>query len=152
MIYSIFVHKHSDQLMQALLQDIKWTFRRRMMDYRHHTKRLARGEATIHHNSYEENGKWTLPYTHPIPFYQSYTLNFIHDNILNIHLVNGNLLAQLDLNQLDFKFRHLCGDDIYTGRLKGQGIEKFLIHWHVQGPRKFYTIETIYRAINRIAF
>ncbi len=63
----------------------------------------------------------------------------------SVHYEDGRLIHKLDLERGFWRFDHYCGDDVYQGTYQLQNDISFEVTWVVLGPRKKYTLKSIYK-------
>jgi hypothetical protein len=136
-----------------------WLFQRMITDHALSVTITADGTADFHPDKtqshilhYTEQGQMTLPgQNDPQDFSRCYDYLFYPDKI-EILFADGISVGQLfqtlkitDTEKIKIsEDSHLCGADLYKGIYDFTLEDRFSIIYHVIGPRKNYTMETVY--------
>tara|TARA_A100000171_G_scaffold50045_2_gene60476 strand:+ start:202 stop:585 length:384 start_codon:yes stop_codon:yes gene_type:complete len=77
-------------------------------------------------------------------FEQSYFLAFNSENLntSRIYFSSGDIFFSLNLSTGFQKVKHVCGPDLYQAEVRSFP-EVLICKWHVEGPRKQYTLTTV---------
>jgi hypothetical protein len=97
--------------------------------------------------SYEEMGSMMVNTEPVLDVYQirRYEFNAEKEFDASIHYEDGRLIHRLDLERGYWCFDHYCGDDVYQGTYHLLDNRSFEVTWVVLGPRKKYTLQSIYK-------
>ncbi|MBX9697407.1 MAG: hypothetical protein K2X53_04910 [Alphaproteobacteria bacterium] len=97
--------------------------------------------------SYEEIGSMTFNTEAILDAYQirRYEFNAENEFEASVHYEDGRLIYRLDLERGYWCFDHYCGDDVYQGTYHLLDDRSFEVTWVVLGPRKKYTLKSIYK-------
>nr|WP_226898242.1 DUF6314 family protein [Mangrovicoccus algicola] len=124
----------------------RWHVRRRIRDARAGGTAQMEGEARFLPDAeglrYEETGTLTLPGGQRLASGQVYLWRF--DPLPRVLFADGRLFHLLDPSRLRTVIRHLCGEDLYTGRYRMHPARWEML-WHVRGPRKDQLSRIAYR-------
>jgi len=60
---------------------------------------------------------------------------------------DGRYFHDLDLTAGTWRVTHPCGEDLYTGVYHAVSSDRLRVRWWVSGPRKDYTLDTVYHRI-----
>lgn len=75
---------------------------------------------------------------------QSYLFAFDGDAVANVRYADGRFFHRLDLSSGAADVAHHCGADLYRGRYRVLGADRWALSWQVTGPRKDYLMSTRY--------
>ena len=132
--------------------DDSWKFRRQITH--HQTQQLAHVEGTTSwqllpappaqpRHLYLERGVLQIgDYTGAMT--QTYQYVFRTLTSADIYFKDGRFFYTLDLTTGQCEFHHLCGEDTYQGQVEVMSKTEYRQTWHVSGPRKDYTSQTIF--------
>jgi hypothetical protein len=59
-----------------------------------------------------------------------------------VRFADGRPFHALDLSDGRWAAEHLCGRDLYRGRFRAEGAERWSVTWTVAGPRKDQVLES----------
>jgi len=94
---------------------------------------------------YEEQGRLTIG-DHAGDAVQSYRYAFPEPAAAperaEVRFMDGRDFHRLDLSSGVCEVTHLCGDDVYQGRVEAAGPDAWRVIWEITGPRKKLKIET----------
>ena len=123
-----------------------YTFQRTIDDRYSRITHQASGMLHICQTAWNENG--VLHSLDNAPFYQRYLLDFTAEGVC-VSYPNGAEFYRLPHIHGTHHIRHQCGDDVYQGTW---AYETTTLHlsWDVKGPRKEYTMITVYTLQNPI--
>jgi hypothetical protein len=93
---------------------------------------------------YEETGELRLG-SHRGPVSRRYRYVLMSESRAEVFFADGRTFHPLDLSSGWCRVDHRCGDDRYRGWIQAASQDELHQHWHVLGPRKDYTITTVYR-------
>ena len=65
-------------------------------------------------------------------------------NRAEVRFADGRLFHPLDLSDGRWSAEHLCGADLYRGRFRAEGAERWSVLWTVTGPRKDQALESFF--------
>ena len=97
--------------------------------------------------SYEELSATSDNKESPLDAYQirRYEFNAEKEFEASVSYEDGRLIHQLDLVRGYWCFNHYCGDDVYQGTYRVLNDISFEVTWIVLGPRKKYTLYSLYK-------
>jgi len=94
---------------------------------------------------YAETGRLTLG-AHTGDAVQSYRYAFPEPGRApgraEVRFMDGRDFHHLDLGSGFCEVTHLCGEDVYAGRIEARGPDAWRVRWEITGPRKKMNIET----------
>ncbi|HEY1096156.1 MAG TPA: DUF6314 family protein [Alphaproteobacteria bacterium] len=126
-----------------------WSFKRTIIDQRLNQTLTAQGQASFQPAEtpqtllYREEGRFNADQE----FFREYIYVFDGDKITILFAddpTRGKIFQTICPGTENITDRHLCGPDCYDGRYDFQTAQCFVIAQQVTGPRKNYTMETIY--------
>ena len=101
------------------------------------------GQAEIDATVYYEQGTWSHADS-GLLFEQTYKLTLDHA-MMHIYFRDDRHFFTIDISSPINTFIHHCGQDVYKGWLKTLTAHTFYTYIVVQGPRKNYSIKTLYK-------
>lgn len=78
---------------------------------------------------------------------QRYRFVLMDDAVAEVHYADGRLFHHLDLSSGIADVAHECGSDLYRGRYRVLGADRWALSWQVAGPRKDYLMSTRYERV-----
>ena len=61
-----------------------------------------------------------------------------------VRFADGRPFHALDLSDGRWAAEHLCGRDLYRGRFRAEGAERWSVAWTIAGPRKDQVLESLF--------
>jgi len=74
--------------------------------------------------------------------HQSYSYTFPAPHLAEVRFADGRPFHALDLRAGGWEAEHLCVADLYRGRFRAEGPERWSVTWTVSGPRKDHVLES----------
>ena len=127
-----------------------WEIRRTLDDRRRAAQGHFEGRATFipgdeNTLTYREEGCLELGGFETLA-HQSYLYAFplLHwaPHRAEVRFADGRPFHALDLSDGRWAAEHLCGRDLYRGRFRAEGAERWSVTWTVAGPRKDQVLES----------
>ncbi|WP_374374252.1 DUF6314 family protein [Dongia sp.] len=78
---------------------------------------------------------------------QSYLFGFDGDAVAEVRYADGRFFHRLDLSSGIADVAHQCAADLYRGRYRVLGADRWALSWQVTGPRKDYLMSTRYERV-----
>lgn len=119
-----------------------WRVSRRVLDRMRGSLYRFDGKAVLTPDGFEEDGRMWID-GRAFTAARRYRLE-AREGALVVRFPAGNLFFELDFSGPG-RIRHLCGRDIYDGRLVARSADLWAESWRVRGPDKDYTSLAIYR-------
>ena len=93
--------------------------------------------------AYREEGRLTLGGFETLA-HQSYRYGFPALSLAEVRFDDGRPFHELDLSAGHWEAEHLCAADLYRGRFRAEGPERWAVTWTVTGPRKDQRLESLF--------
>ncbi len=61
-----------------------------------------------------------------------------------VRFADGRAFHALDLSNGHWSAEHVCGADLYRGRFRAEGADRWSVLWTVTGPRKDQALESLF--------
>lgn len=93
--------------------------------------------------AYREDGRLALGGFETLA-HQSYRYGFPARHLAEVRFADGRPFHSLDLSAGLWQAEHLCAADLYRGRFRAEGPERWSVTWTVTGPRKNQRLESLF--------
>ena len=93
--------------------------------------------------AYREEGRLALGSFETLA-HQSYRYGFPASHFAEVSFDDGRPFHDLDLSAGQWEVEHLCAADLYRGRFRVEGPERWSVIWTVAGPRKDQRLESLF--------
>jgi hypothetical protein len=125
-----------------------WEIRRSLEDRRTGQRGSFQGSAVFSPEednmlTYREQGRLALGGFETLA-HQSYLYAFPAPHRAEVRFPDGRPFHALDLSDGRWAAEHLCGRDLYRGRFRAEGAERWSVTWTVAGPRKDQVLESLF--------
>ncbi len=125
-----------------------WAVRRTLDDRRNGARGSFEGRATFMPGdentlAYREEGRLALGGFETLA-HQSYLYAFPVPHRAEVRFADGRPFHALDLRDGQWSAEHLCAADLYRGRFRAEGPDRWSVLWTVTGPRKDQSLESLF--------
>jgi hypothetical protein len=76
--------------------------------------------------------------------HQSYLYAFPATHRAEVSFTDGRAFHPLDLRDGQWDAEHVCAADLYRGRFRAEGPDRWSVLWTVTGPRKDQSLESLF--------
>ncbi len=128
-----------------------WEVRRTLDDRRNGARGSFEGRAIFAPGdagalTYREEGRLALGGFETLA-HQSYLYAFPaprRAHRAEVRFADGRAFHALDLSNGHWSAEHVCGADLYRGRFRAEGADRWSVLWTVTGPRKDQSLESLF--------
>jgi len=125
-----------------------WVIRRSLEDSLRGARGIFDGRASFTPDTegglaYREEGRLALGGFETLA-HQSYLYAFPVAHRAEVRFDDGRPFHDLDLSAGLWEAEHLCVADLYRGRFRAEGPERWSVVWTVAGPRKEQRLESVF--------